>query len=80
MIDRNDFLNAATHLFARFDEIKISSSKYSSSSIQILNFLNKKCRQNDLRNLKSLYKLWINDTVSVIPIKTKFKNEKNFSS
>lgn len=66
MIDSEMFYNAATKLFTNIDQINISSTTYSDSALMILQFLKKKRRQNDLRNLKSLYKLWIDPKVSGI--------------
>ncbi len=65
MIDLDSFYKAATELFNNISEIDISSTRYTDSSIKILKNLNKKHRQNDLRNLKCLYKLWLNPEVSI---------------
>lgn len=64
MIDLESFYNAATELFKNISEIDISSTRYSDSSTEILKKLKKKHRQNDLRNLKCLYKLWMKTEVS----------------
>lgn len=61
---KEELVSAVLLLFKTHQEIRICANKYNDDSKKIFSHFGKKCRQNDNRKQKLLYKMWNDDTVN----------------